>query len=294
MAQNILLMPAAKAIELLNDKAIELDELQRRCDVHGAIQRNLDLFAKWKAKMDFLLPTLFQDGTAASNKLKHRRDTPVFYAAGEHEDGELIAEVKSYSFNLAALIEAIPHMRVAESAKAGRSGKGKAGPSNNTTIKIFISHSFKDKDFAAAVVDLLEATLNIPPDAIRCTSVDGYKLEAGDSPETLRLNIQSCDVLVALLTPASLESGFVLMELGAAWGFNKRICPVLAPGLTFNLLPGPSGPLHAVIADDRVGMSGVIDAVHKATQLSFRDNPRRERGMGGYMRQIPSLFPSSL
>lgn len=247
----------------------------------------------WEEYTKQVLASVFEDALEVEVALFKRVWHPPVYVVTpgyrSPTDREPYADRYSQELvSLKSIIQALP-LAMAPSAAVHKAAPLLA----STPIKIFISHSAKDKDFAAAVVDLLEATLNIPPDAIRCTSVDGYKLEAGDSPETLRLNIQSCDVLVALLTPASLESGFVLMELGAAWGFNKRICPVLAPRLTFNLLPGPSGPLHAVMADDRVGMSGVIDAVHKATQLSYRDNPRRERGMGGYMRQIPSLFPSS-
>ncbi len=292
MAQTILLKPAAEAIEQLNAKAMELDDLQRRCDDHGAIQRNLDLFAKWKAKMDFLLPNLFQDGTAASNALKHRRDTPVFYAAGEYEDGELIAEVKSYSFNLAALIEAIPFMRVAESAKAGRSGKGKAGPSNNTPIKIFISHSAKDEAFAKAIVDLLEGSLNVGDDAIRCTSVPGHMLKPGDdTAKTLRAEIEACDVLIALLTSNSLASKFVLMELGGAWVLNKPVCLVLHPSLKWGKLPGPFGSLHGVKADDRNGLISVVEVVKEATKFEPRSREKGDACLTNTLATLAKLFP---
>lgn len=293
MAKFLLLRPAKDAVDVLKAKANELDDILRRCQSDGATRQNEIDLQRWCTSVTILLDCTLDDGRTTWEEFKNHAEASSFDPFGSSPDGSLVAKVQSYASDLSAFIEGLPHMPVAATAIDRRAENKTTESFSTSAIKIFISHSAKDRDFAAAVVDLLEATLNIPPDAIRCTSVDGYKLEAGDSPETLRLNIQSCDVLVALLTPASLESGFVLMELGAAWGFNKRICPVLAPRLTFNLLPGPSGPLHAVMADDRVGMSGVIDAVHKATQLSYRDNPRRERGMGGYMRQIPSLFPSS-
>ncbi len=119
-----------------------------------------------------------------------------------------------------------------------------------TTIKIFVSHAAKDVEFAKALVNCLESCLEIPDKTIRCTSVPGYKLAPGDvSDDVLRDNLAQCLVVIGLLTETSLLSGYVIMELGAAWGLKKTTSAILAPGVNFDRIPGPLARRHAIMAD---------------------------------------------
>lgn len=159
-------------------------------------------------------------------------------------------------------------------------------------IQIFISHSAKDEAFAKAIVDLLNGSLNVGDDAIRCTSVAPYKLKPGDnSADTLRDEIRSCDVLIALLTSESLASKFVLMELGAAWVLNRRVCPVLAPSVDWSNLPGPFASIHGVKADDRNGLLSVLEVVQDAT--GFKPKPRLngDACLTNTLATLRTLFP---
>lgn len=45
-----------------------------------------------------------------------------------------------------------------------------------TKTKLFVSHAATDKDLARQLVELIDAVLEMPRDAIRCTSVEGYRL----------------------------------------------------------------------------------------------------------------------
>ena len=51
--------------------------------------------------------------------------------------------------------------------------------SNNATRRVFISHSSKDIAVAKALVDLLRLAVGLNHRDIRCTSIDGYRLEVG-------------------------------------------------------------------------------------------------------------------
>ena len=136
------------------------------------------------------------------------------------------------------------------------------GPNASPGIKVFISHASGDATLAKAMIALLEAGLTITDRAIRCTSVPGYRLQPGDvAPDVLRENLAECDVVIGLLTDTSMESHFVMMELGAAWGHSKVACLLLAPSLPFTTLPGPFGNVHAIKMDDEPGLMELLDAV---------------------------------
>ena len=78
------------------------------------------------------------------------------------------------------------------------------GQKANRGIQVFISHSSRDAALAKALIDLLERTLPLSSGAIRCTSVDGYRLRTGASiDDTLRAEVHDAALMLALLTPSA-------------------------------------------------------------------------------------------
>lgn len=120
-----------------------------------------------------------------------------------------------------------------------------------TVIDVFISHSSLDADLAAKVVDLLRSALSLRPDLIRCSSVSGYRLPIGaDSDEQLRNEVFAAKCFVGILSPASLQSTYVLFELGARWGAGKHLAPLLAGGMHARALKAPLAGLSALACAD--------------------------------------------
>jgi len=102
-------------------------------------------------------------------------------------------------------------------------------PSANQGISVFISHSSKDAGLALALIELLKGGLGLLSDQIRCSSVDGYRLPVGVNTEAkLREEVNEARVVIGLITPSSLSSAFVMFELGARWGANQFLAPLLA------------------------------------------------------------------
>jgi hypothetical protein len=119
--------------------------------------------------------------------------------------------------------------------------------SDEEGIDIFISHSSRDSDLAAALIDLFQTAYRLPAAKTRCTSVDGYRLKTGaDLNEELRKETVGCRVLVGLLTEVSTESAYVLIELGARWGAKRFLAPLFAGGGGADLLAGPLSGLNAM------------------------------------------------
>jgi hypothetical protein len=145
------------------------------------------------------------------------------------------------------------------------------GPAFETecSIEVFLSHSAKDKDLAGAMIQLLTAALSIPRDKIRCTSVDGSKLPlAADTDTHIRSEIRGSKVFVALLTPASLRSVYVLFELGARWGGNRFLAGLFSKGASGSSLTGPISRINVLNAHNEADLHQFIGDI--ADRLNVR------------------------
>ena len=139
-------------------------------------------------------------------------------------------------------------------------------------MRIFISHSSRDVELARALIDLLLAALPITSDDIRCSSVDGYRLPGGvPTDEWLRNEVHDAELVIGLLTPNSLRSAYVSFELGARWGAQKRMIPLLASGITPEILEGPLGGINALDC----GSDGQIHQLVEETASHLKIEPHR-------------------
>lgn len=88
-------------------------------------------------------------------------------------------------------------------------------------MRIFISHSSKDKWAARRIAkDVEELGHEV--------FLDEKDIVTGDSIDvSIRQNLKQSDHFLMLLSPASLNSPWVLVELGGAIALEKRIVPIL-------------------------------------------------------------------
>jgi len=136
-------------------------------------------------------------------------------------------------------------------------------------ILIFISHSSEDVALATLLIDLIRAALNIPAAQIRCTSVDGYRLPIGaNTNEQLRREVHETKAFIGIISPASSRSAYVMFELGARWGAERHLSPVLAPGVDASILRGPIAGLNALRADRLPELLQLVDDL--GAQLDLR------------------------
>lgn len=139
-------------------------------------------------------------------------------------------------------------------------------------VDVFISHSSEDLRLVSQLVDLFRTSLNLGAHQIRCTSLDGYRLPAGArTDEQLRGEALAASAFVAVLSPFSLSSHYVLFELGARWGAQRPFIPLLAPGTGYQALRGPltgfnalncesSGQLHQLITELGEGLDARVES----------------------------------
>jgi DNA-binding MarR family transcriptional regulator len=133
---------------------------------------------------------------------------------------------------------------------------------NTPGLKVFISHRSSDALLAKAIADLLRDAMCLSVSEIRCTSIDGYRLQGGaDTATQLRAEVLGATAFVGLITPRTMESPYVLFELGARWGVAKHLCPVLARGADDKSLGGPLGDKNALHLTARAEVVQMIEEI---------------------------------
>jgi|SRR5947207_5696872 len=94
-------------------------------------------------------------------------------------------------------------------------------PNASVSAKIFISHSSRDKWAARRIADDLVAL------GAR-TFLDEKDIETGESIDAaIHEHLHDSDDFLILLTPYSLKSEWVLIELGGALALRKNVVPVM-------------------------------------------------------------------
>ncbi|MBN3584827.1 toll/interleukin-1 receptor domain-containing protein [Algoriphagus aestuarii] len=100
-------------------------------------------------------------------------------------------------------------------------------------MKIFISHSSKNKDYGEALVNLLTA-VGVKDDEIIFTSNDAYGIPIGQSIfNWLKSRISEKPHVLYLLSPEYYKSVACLNEMGAAWVVENKHTMIFTP--EFNL-----------------------------------------------------------
>ena len=175
--------------------------------------------------------------------------------------------------------------RELQSAQSVDEDGGQVGR-QQTPVRLFISHASGDAQIAAHLVQLVRAALNLPSSAIRCTSVDGYRLHGGaDTDEQLRIEVHDAETFIGLVSPGSMRSPYVLFELGARWGARRHLIPVLVSGADSSILGGPLAGLNALSSDSAAQLHQLVAEL--ATALgATREAP------AAYQRQLEQVLDS--
>lgn len=106
--------------------------------------------------------------------------------------------------------------------------------SQHKPIRVFLSHATQDREMARELSQRLRSWTGVSVHTPEDISV-------GQAWSRRILDrIKKSDLMMVLLTPDSVRSPWILQEMGAAWGLDKKIAVVstdaeLASGLPFSL-----------------------------------------------------------
>ena len=136
-------------------------------------------------------------------------------------------------------------------------------------IKVFISHSSNDVALAKLLITLLRSALRLSAQDIRCTSVPGFNLPGGaETDDHIREEVLAAPVFIGLITESGLASAYVLFELGARWGAKKTLIPLMAPGVSPDILQGPLSNLNALSCGSSANLHQLIRELGGALNIA--------------------------
>lgn len=137
-------------------------------------------------------------------------------------------------------------------------------------LTLFISHSASDVQLAKALTYLFEKALKISARQIRCTSVDGYRLPVGThTDDQLRREVFDVRAFIGLITPAAVESRYVMFELGSRWGAGRHLAPVLACGADASCLGGPLSAINALRLAERNEVVQLVEDIAEHLEMTL-------------------------
>lgn len=228
-----------------NNPAIDDTSICKNC-YFTKFAKKLSSVRKSKRK-DFLLYQL----SIRNDELKFLNELNDFLIDNEEyfndNDFSITSDYKNYIFEI--LEEMTGDKLKVDSSRFQKNDLNNLNEINqyfgSQTLDVFISHSSSDKEIVENLLDILITSLRIDPNNIRCTSVEGYKLEGGvNTDERLKKEIFSSKVLIGIISKDSLRSHYVLFELGARWVTNLPFKPVVTTLSDYELLRKPLDNLN--------------------------------------------------
>ena len=88
--------------------------------------------------------------------------------------------------------------------------------------KVFISYSSRNQELALCFIEFLQLGMGIRKSDIFCTVFPDSLTTGENFIERIRTEIESCEVVISLITGEYLQSTFCIAEMGIAWGMRKR------------------------------------------------------------------------
>lgn len=162
-------------------------------------------------------------------------------------------------------------------------------PETQNMIKLFISHSSKDQELVEKLIELVKNALRLSSSEIRCTTIDGYRLPGGaKTNEQIKREVRDSNAFIGLISAAATDSMYVLFELGARWGSDKHLLPLLAPGVSPDILKGPLSDLNALSCNNSSQLQQLVQDLADVLKIKPENPAAYQRYIDGILTISPS------
>lgn len=152
------------------------------------------------------------------------------------------------------------------------------------TTGILIIHTPSQLEQASSLVDLLEASLSLPPGAILCSSLPGYawssrSAPSSDQPARFTATLDAIGAAIALVDGAAVRDPQLCFDLAAAWARGKRIALLADSSALRDQLPTQLGRAQVIARMDRAGLASMVEDLAFELGLSPRLGQDAQRAL---------------
>lgn len=110
----------------------------------------------------------------------------------------------------------------------------------NKLPKVFISHKQEDKEFAEALIELIEFVIGADGDKVFCSSAFGYGIkQSHDIREALKKQFDENEIFMVIIhSPRYYQSAICLNEMGASWVLGTTFASFMTKDCKYSDLKG--------------------------------------------------------
>ena len=200
-------------------KASGAQALAEVCYDSAEISEFEEMISRWQYATKAILSSCFGADSEHTRAFESSivGDRVIYKDAKE----ELAREVKAGRNALSAIINA-------ESLKTGLQqqsiGTTAQKEQSKRPPKVFISHKKEDKDYADALVNLINFIIGPDGDKVFCSSIPGYGIrQSRDILEELKRQFDQYEVYMVIIhSPRYYQSAICLNEMGASWVLGTK------------------------------------------------------------------------
>lgn len=139
-----------------------------------------------------------------------------------------------------------------------------------TSRKIFISHSFNDKDVVSQLIEILQ-TIGVTEDSIYCSSFSEYGTDLGQNfIDRIKNELSSNTLVIFLLSHNFYASPTCLCEMGASWALSRNHIPVLIPPFKFTDMKGVIPHSHGIYINDPFEINKLKEYIEKSLHVTSK------------------------
>lgn len=144
-----------------------------------------------------------------------------------------VNKINAYDFG--GIIAIINIISAKVNAKENKTGSASIA-SNDRPVKIFISHSSKDRSVVESFINsILRLGCGLQPTDVLCSSIEATGIKTGkDIRNYLHKQLLFCDYVFFMISDNYLNSSICLNEMGGAWVLDKEVKPFLFPKSDFS------------------------------------------------------------
>jgi hypothetical protein len=161
--------------------------------------------------------------------------------------------------------------------------------------KVFISHASLDVDFVDPFVDtVVRLGCGLHPAELFYSSGQDTGVPSGsDLMAHVRAQVETTDLVVAIISPTYVTRPVCVAEMGAAWGISGKFFPILVPGMPRTALTGVLSTMLIKYADQREVLDELADHIadcvgHKPKAATWgRYVEKWLKAVGGLATKVP-------